>query len=95
MLTQSNHLTIEMENSATLDLRATSVSVLDSKSDDRVTVSGLSEDAVWREVSYWVSSQRYAHNRAAQESAKERLSNLMETCKGGIEYLQSQMENAQ
>jgi hypothetical protein len=94
MIQISTHQTITMENQATLDLRSCSVSVIDSKSNDRVTVDGLTQDAVNREISYFVRSQRYAHNSEAQANARAFLQSLLENCTEGLKYLTEQEATA-
>ena len=90
MIQTAMHQTITMENQATLDLRSCSVSVLDSKSNDRVTVDGLTPEAISREVSYYVRIQRYAHNSEAKANAKAFLQSLLENCNEGLKYLAEQ-----
>lgn len=90
MIQTATHQTISFDNSVTLDLRSNSVSVLDSKSNDRVTVNGLTPDAVNREVSYYVRLQRYAHDEQTRTEAKAFLRSLLENCNEGLKYLSEQ-----
>lgn len=94
MIQTATHQTIMFDNPVTLDLRSNSVSVLDSKSNDRVTVEGFTPDAVNREVSYYVRSQRYAHNSEARTEAKAFLQSLLENCNEGLKYLSEQEATA-
>lgn len=94
MIQTATHQTITMENQATLDLRSRSVSVLDSKSNDRVTVDGLTPEAINREVSYYVRLQRYAHDEQTRTEAKAFLRSLLENCNEGLKYLSEQEATA-
>ena len=90
MIQTATHQTISFDDPVILDLRSNSVSVFDSKSNDRVTVNGLTPDAVNREVSYYVRLQRYAHDEQTRTEAKAFLRSLLENCNEGLKYLSEQ-----
>jgi len=79
-----------MENQVTLDLSSCSVSVVDSKSNDRVTIKGLTPEAINQEVSYYVRLKRYAHDEQQRTNAKAFLTSLLEYCNEGLKYLAEQ-----
>lgn len=93
MISQQHSITLELEN-GTLDLRSGELSVTDSKAGNSVKITGLAANAVDREVSYWVSSKRYAHNRAAQQESLDFLNRLAETCNEAIKYLNDKVSEA-
>ena len=70
-----------------VDFGSTSITVTDSNSGDSVQISRIDPDAIGREVRYWCRAQRYCHNAATRETAREHLQAILESCKDSLQYL--------
>ena len=70
-----------------VDLSSTSITVTDSTSGNSAQINGIDPDAIGREIKYWCRSQRYCHNAATRETAKENLQAILSACQDSLQYI--------
>jgi len=73
-----------------VDLGSASITVTDSTSGNSVQINGIDPDAIGREIRYWCRSQRYCHNAATRETAKENLLAILSVCQESLQYVKDE-----
>lgn len=93
-----SHTEIKHEiDNAKLSLSGSSLTVVDSKSHDSVTVTGLSRVEVARELRYWVSYAGWSHYETAadREQMRSELHRMQTTLTETIDRLTEKTKEVQ
>jgi len=83
----NQRIDLQSTGNSSIDLGSASITVTDSTSGNSVTVTGFDPDAIGREIKYWCRSQRYCHNTATRETAKENLQAIFNACQESLQYI--------
>jgi len=86
----TQRIDLQCVGNSSVDLGSTSITVTDSTSGNSVQISGIDPDAIGREVKYWCRSQRYCHNAATRETAKENLQAILSACEESLQYVKDE-----
>ena len=86
----NQRIDLQCVGNSSVDLGSASITVTDSTSGNSVQINGIEPDAIGREVKYWCRSQRYCHNAATRETAKENLQAILSACQDSLQYLKEE-----
>jgi len=86
----NQRIDLQCVGNSSVDLGSASITVTDSTSGNSVQINGIEPDAIGREVKYWCRSQRYCHNAATRETAKENLQAILNACQDSLQYLKEE-----
>jgi hypothetical protein len=86
----TQRIDLQCVGNSSVDLGSASITVTDSTSGNSVQINGIDPDAIGREVKYWCRSQRYCHNAATRETAKENLQAILSACEDSLQYLKEE-----
>lgn len=83
----TQRIDLQASGHCSVDLSSASITVTDSTSGNSAQISGIDPDAIGREIKYWCRSERYCHNAATRETAKETLQAIMSACEDSLQYI--------
>jgi len=91
---KTTHTVAHTFKDATLNLHGDSLSVVDSVTNDNVTIHGLSRVQVAKEISWWLNFHACSHNEGERAEMKRALVKLQENLTDAINKLSPESEEA-